>query len=554
MQPAFTNTSKVEALLRETGFKVLIIFSVLIALVIIAAAPQNPIFAWAFPISWFLLSIIGLSKKSDASLCAKVWVILTVPSALILVLLNGIFPATLVSLVTIFPVMLTKGYWRAISIFVIASSTLLVPFSPIDYDTGIWLRLSVTNMFIGITVFLLASFLERALVDSLDKSDALNEALEGERKANHAQSVFLATMSHEIRTPMNGIIGLADIILSSTITTEEQRPKLERIKRAGSTLNTILNDILDHTKLAAGKLVIESVPISLREIINETTLFFQTLATNKDIKLAAKVDKSVDFSLMGDPTRITQILNNLVSNAIKFTPKNGLVNISLKVIEDSAAAQTLEFCVADTGIGISDESLKDIFSPFVQANRSTTREYGGTGLGLQISKSLLDNLGGEIWLESKENIGSQFYFRLCLEKSEQSPINMYNDEQREMPQFTGKVLVVEDNEINQIVAYEILTSFGLDVALANDGKHGIEVTKESCFDIIFMDLQMPNVDGFEATKAIRLRDKVTPIIALSASVLQEDVAHARRVGMNAHIGKPIDRKELITVLQRFIKT
>ncbi len=553
MEAAFTNTSKIENLLRQTGFKVLFVFCIIISLVIIAAEPQNLLLAWAFPLLWFLLSIIALAKESCAALCAKIWVIATVPSALALVLLNGIFPATLISLATIFPVMLTKGYWRNISIFFIASSTLLVPFSPVDYDPGIWLRLSVTNLFIGLTVLLLASFLEKALVDSLDKSDALNLALEGERKANHAQSTFLATMSHEIRTPMNGIIGLADIVLSSKIT-EEQRPKIERIKRAGSTLNSILNDILDHTKLAAGKLVIESVPISLREIINETALFFQTSAASKDIQLVVKVDKSLDFALMGDPTRITQILNNLVSNAIKFTPNKGLVNISLKVIENNAAAQTLEFCVADTGIGISNESLKDIFSPFVQASKSTAREYGGTGLGLQISKSLLDNLGGEIWLESKENIGSQFYFRLRLEKSEQSPINLYGDEHTETPNFTGKVLVVEDNEINQIVAYEILTSFGLDVELANDGKHGVEVTKHSSFDIIFMDLQMPGLDGFEATKAIRLHDKLTPIIALSASVLKEDVTHATQVGMNAHIGKPIDRKELIAVLRRFIKT
>lgn len=553
MEPTFTNTNKIETLLRETGFKVLIVFCILISLVIIAAAPQNPMFAWAFPISWFLLSIIGLYKKSYGSICAKVWAIITVPSTLVLVLLNGIFPATLVSLVTIFPVMLTKGYWRTISIFVIASSTLLVPLSPVDYDPGIWLRLSVTNVFIGVTVFLLASFLEKALVDSLDKSDALVQALKGERKANHAQSVFLATMSHEIRTPMNGIIGLADIILASPIT-EEQRPKLERIKRAGANLNRILNDILDHTKLAAGKLVIESVPISIGEIINETTLFFQTSASNKNIQLLATVDKSVEMALMGDPTRITQILNNLVSNAIKFTPKNGEINISLKVTENSATAQTLEFCVADTGIGISDESLKDIFSPFVQASRSTTREYGGTGLGLQISKSLLDNLGGEIWVESKEKIGSKFFFRLRLDKSEQSPINMHDEAQSELPHFTGKVLVVEDNEINQIVACEILTTYGLDVELADDGMQAIEVSKNASFDIIFMDLQMPNVDGFEAAKTIRLRDKKTPIIALSASVMKDDVEQASRVGMNAHIGKPIDRKELIKVLQRFIKT
>lgn len=553
LKTVFTNSTKIEVLLRETGFKVLFVLSIVIALVIIIAAPSNSLVAASFPLFGCILSIIGLYEPRCSLLCAKLWVLFSVPMALFLVLLNGLAPATLVSLASILPVMLTKGAWRIISVSLIAGSTLLVPFSGIDYDFAIWLRLAVTNVFIAIMVFLLAWFLERALVDSLDKSDELNRALESERKASEVQSVFLATMSHEIRTPMNGIIGLVDIVLLSDIT-EAERPKLERVKRAGVALNNILNDILDHSKLTAGKLVIEHVPISISQVIDETELLFQISARDKNIQLTTNIDESLEHAFMGDSTRIMQILNNLVNNAIKFTANSGTVSLSLKVIENSPITQVLEFCVADSGIGISNESLSEIFAPFVQANKSITREYGGTGLGLQISKGLVDNLGGDIWVNSKEGNGSQFYFRLSLEKTQEPPLNMNNDILIESPQFKGCVLVVEDNEINRLVASEILISYGLEVELVNDGMEAIEVTKNTHFDVIFMDLQMPNVDGFEATKVIRLRDNTTPIVALSASVLKEDVEKAELVGMNSHLAKPIDRAALIMVLQRFVKS
>jgi signal transduction histidine kinase/ActR/RegA family two-component response regulator len=552
LEKVFSNSTKVEMLLRETGFKALIVLCIVMSVVIYMASPNNIFVAIAFQIFWILLSIAALYKPIYSSLCAKVWVLFSVPMAIILILLNGIVPATLISLATIFPVMLTKGYWRIASVSLIASSTLLVPFSHVDYELAIWLRLSVTNVFVAVMVFLLAWFLEKALVDSLDKSDALKQALESERKAGEAQSVFLATMSHEIRTPMNGIIGLVDIVLSSDIT-EGQRPKLERVKRAGATLNNILNDILDHSKLTADKLVIEHVPISITQVISETEALFQTSALDKNIQLTTSIDEYLANAFMGDPTRIMQVLNNLVSNAIKFTANNGTVSLSLKVTDNSPTTQVLEFCVADSGIGISDESLSEIFAPFVQANRSITREYGGTGLGLHISKSLAYKLGGDIRVESKVDNGSQFYFCLSLEKTQQAALNIQDDTLMKSSRFVGRVLVVEDNEINRLVASEILTFYGLAVELVSNGMEAIEVTKNSHFDIIFMDLQMPNVDGFKATKAIRLRDKTTPIIAFSASVLKEDVEKTKLVGMNYHMAKPINRRELIMVLQKFVK-
>jgi signal transduction histidine kinase len=531
-----SNSRRIQDLLRETGFKTLVLFTIIIFVVIALAAPHSTLIPWSLSIFAFSLSIIGLYRPNLSVLCANILLVCLGPLTLALVLTNGLLPATLLSIFSVFVVMLGHGYWRIVPVLLISSATLL----------------SLSYYFVAAIAFFLASFLERALVDSLDTADALKEALESERKANEVQSIFLASMSHEIRTPLNGIIGLVSIVLSSNIT-EVARPKLERISRAGAALDTILSDVLDHSKLKAGKLVFEYVPICIAQVISETKSLYQTAALDKDIQLTTRVDESVDRSLMGDSTRMMQVLNNLVSNAIKFTGNNGLVSISLKVTDSSVTTQVLEFCVSDTGIGIPAESLKLIFSPFVQANKSTAREYGGTGLGLQISKSLVANMGGEMWVESEEDSGSQFYFRLTLDKTQQPPLNLHNDTQIESPQFNGKVLLVEDNEINQIVAREILKSYGLDIELAIDGMQAIELTKHSHFDLIFMDLQMPNVDGFEATKAIRLSGSATPIVALSASALKEDVEEAYRVGMNGHIAKPIHRREVIKVLRRFLK-
>ena len=538
-------------LFRETGFKTIVIFSIINIAIVELVAPYSKLFPLFFLTLIFLSAVIGLYKPNLSVFCAKFLLVCSGPMVIALILTNGIMPVTSLSIVSILVVMLGFGYWRIVPVLLITSATLLVPFSGVDYDPAIWVRLSVANLFTSTTLYFLATFLERALVDSLDKADALQEALEGERKANESQSIFLASMSHEIRTPLNGIIGLVDIVLSSNIT-EAGRSKLERIRHAGTALDTILNDILDHSKLKAGKLIFEYLPISIPQVISETKSLYQILALNKGIQLSTNVDESVELSLMGDSTRMMQVLNNLVSNAIKFTGNNGLVSISLKVTDSSVTTQVLEFCVTDTGIGIPAESLNLIFSPFVQANKSIVREYGGTGLGLQISKSLVANLGGEMWVESEEGSGSQFWFRLTLEKTQQPPVNAYNAAQIESPQFNGKVLLVEDNEVNQIVAREILKSYGLNVELATDGMQAIELTKHSHFDLIFMDLQMPNVDGFEATRAIRLSGCATPIIALSASALKEDVEKAYQVGMNGHIAKPIHRRDVTKVLRRLL--
>ncbi|MFQ3248614.1 MAG: signal transduction histidine kinase/CheY-like chemotaxis protein [Glaciecola sp.] len=544
------NSSKVEYKLRRSGFKVLLAFSILISAIIIIAKPNNVYIAWLIASSWFVLAATALWKPRFSEFCAKTWVLVSIPIIPFLILTNGIIPATLISLATLFPVMLVKGLWRLIAIVTIASSTLLVPFSNVPYDTAIWLRLSVSNAIVAAIVLSLVTYLEQALLESLDKSDDLKKALLGERKASEAQSKFLANMSHEIRTPMNGILGLLDVVLAAELT-EQQRSHLKKIKYSGEVLHRILNDILDYSKLSAGKLLIEEVAINIPEIVTASSSFFQAQVQKKGIALTYSIDDKLENSLIGDPTRITQVITNLLDNAVKFTEK-GKVNISVDVTKQSESEQSLEFCISDSGVGIPKESLDNIFSAFTQADDSTSRRFGGTGLGLQIAKNLIEQMGGEIWVESTEGEGSKFFFTLSLAMSSKLPSENSKAVDTSKPQYSGRVLVVEDNYINQVVAQEILLSFGLEVDLADDGQKCIDALKNTEYDLILMDLHMPNVDGFEACSIIRKTKPDLPVVALTAAVLKDEVQKALDVGMNSHLAKPIDQDELTKVLSRHL--
>lgn len=543
------NISKVEQQLRTTGFKVMIGFSLLISAIIVISEPNNPLIACVITFAGFTLAAIALFRPRYNHWCAKIWVIITVILAPILILYNGLIPATLISLGTIFPVMLVKHYWRLFAVIIFASTTLLVPFADLPYDKAIWLRLSISNAVVAIMVLALVTYLEQALVSSLDKSDEMNKALVSEREANQTQSKFLATMSHEIRTPMNGILGLLDVMLSSDVS-EQQRSHLEKIKYSGDVLHRVLNDILDFSKLTAGKLIIENVPINIHQLIVDASAVFQSEAQLKGIDLVFSVDDNVKQSLIGDPTRITQIMNNLVNNAIKFTD-TGSVNIGVTITRQTDVFQTLEFSVSDTGIGIPNSSKESVFSAFTQADDTTARKFGGTGLGLKIAKNLVEQMNGQIWVNSVEDVGSQFFFTLNLTVSSAHPINKKVVEHSQV-RFTGKVLVAEDNDINQVVAQQILMSYGLQVDLVNDGQECIDALKKAHYDLVFMDLHMPNIDGFEACSTIRKTDSVIPIVALTAAVLKDEVQKALDVGMNSHLAKPIVHVQLKNVLNRYL--
>jgi signal transduction histidine kinase/CheY-like chemotaxis protein len=543
------NTSKVEQQLRSTGFKVMIGFALIISVIIIMTEPNYPLIAWVITFTWFTLAVIALFTPKYSLWCAKSWVLILLPMAPILILFNGIIPATLIPLATIFSVMLVTHYWRLFAVIIVASSTLLVPFADVPYENAIWLRLCISNAVVALMVLTLVSFLEQALVASMDKSDEVNKALIREREANQTQSKFLATMSHEIRTPMNGILGLLDVMLSTEVS-EQQRSHLEKIKYSGDVLHQILNDILDFSKLTAGKLIIEYVPISIQQLITDISVVFQSEAQLKGINLTFKVEDNVKPSLIGDPTRITQVMNNLTNNAIKFTVL-GEVNIAVVISHQTETMQTLEFRISDTGIGITNVNKEGIFSAFTQTDDSTTRRFGGTGLGLNIAKDLVEKMGGQIWVNSVEHKGSQFFFTLSLRVSAEQPINKKAVQHRRT-QFTGNVLVAEDNEINQVVAQQILHSYGLKVDLASDGQQCIDALEHAHYDLVFMDLHMPNIDGFEACSIIRQTNPNIPIVALTAAVLKDEVQKALDAGMNSHLTKPLEHVQLKNILNRYL--
>ena len=539
---------EVTSALQKAGFKILLVFSLLILAVIVIAQPQNVYVAVFFGLSWCAISVAGIIFFNYKEPLAKLWAILTIPVAPYLVISNGLMPATLVPIATIFPILLLSNGWRISAMVVLACCTFLVPFYEGDYDKGLWLRLCVTNLVVSLLIYALASQLEKALVESKNKTLELNRALASEKQASAAQSRFLATMSHEIRTPLNGILGLTDVVLSHDIS-ESARPNLEKIQRSGLSLNRILNDILDLSKLNAGKLALEIIPFDLKSTAKDCVAFYAQLAQNKGISLRIEVDKTLNTCVVGDATRLSQVLNNLVSNAIKFTHQ-GSVTLGLSKGEASKTHQFVRFSVKDTGDGIDASEQERVFDAFTQANSSINRMHGGTGLGLQIVKSLVEAMGGTVYLKSAVGQGSEFYFELPFEIAD-SVIGA--KEQESTPSFSNlTVLVAEDNDINQVVAKSLLEDTGLKVALANNGNEAVEIALKQHFDLILMDLHMPEMNGSEAALALRKANITIPIIAFTAAVVAEEIDKALASGMNGYLTKPVNKTELHAVLTKYL--